>query len=77
MCRQFFGKSVRLEPMNPYERKVIHATLQKYPGVNTRSEGEEPFRRVIIERDRKQKADKKAAAPAENAAAEAPQENEE
>ena len=43
------GKSVRLEPMNPYERKVIHATLQKYPGVTTRSEGEEPYRRVIIE----------------------------
>lgn len=43
------GKSVRLEPMNPYERKVIHATLQKHPGVTTRSEGEEPYRRVIIE----------------------------
>lgn len=43
------GKSVRLEPMNPYERKVIHATLQKNPGVTTRSEGEEPYRRVIIE----------------------------
>lgn len=44
------GKSVRLEPMNPYERKVIHATLQKNPAVSTRSEGEEPYRRVIIER---------------------------
>lgn len=43
------GKSVRLEPMNPYERKVIHATLQKNPAVTTRSEGEEPYRRVIIE----------------------------
>ena len=43
------GRSVRLEPMNPYERKVIHATLQKYPNVTTRSEGEEPYRRVIIE----------------------------
>ena len=42
-------KSVRLEPMNPYERKVIHATLQSYPEVVTRSEGEEPYRRVIIE----------------------------
>lgn len=49
------GKSVRLEPMNPYERKVIHATLQKYPGVNTRSEGEEPYRRVIIEKAREEK----------------------
>lgn len=59
------GKSVRLEPMNPYERKVIHATLQKYPGVNTRSEGEEPYRRVIIERERKPKTDRKAAPAAE------------
>lgn len=43
------GKSVRLEPMNPYERKVIHAVLQNNPMVTTRSEGEEPYRRVIIE----------------------------
>ncbi len=70
------GKSVRLEPMNPYERKVIHATLQKYPGVNTRSEGEEPFRRVIIERERKPKTDKKSAPPAP-AAEETPAESEE
>ncbi len=42
-------KNVRLEPMNPYERKVIHATLQANPNVTTRSEGEEPYRRVIIE----------------------------
>lgn len=43
------GKYVRLEPMNPYERKVIHATLQKNNDITTRSEGEEPYRRVIIE----------------------------
>lgn len=43
------GKSVRLEPMNPYERKVIHATLQNRNDIVTRSEGEEPYRRVIIE----------------------------
>lgn len=42
-------KSVRLEPMNPYERKVIHATLQSNQNVTTKSEGEEPYRRVIIE----------------------------
>lgn len=42
-------RSVRLEPMNPYERKVIHATLQSNAKVTTRSEGEEPYRRVIIE----------------------------
>lgn len=40
---------VRLEPMNPYERKIIHATLQRNPDINTRSEGEEPYRRVVIE----------------------------
>jgi len=42
-------RSVRLEPMNPYERKVIHAKLQGNAKVITRSEGEEPFRRVVIE----------------------------
>ena len=42
-------KYVRLEPMNPYERKIIHATLQQNPEINTRSEGEEPYRRVVIE----------------------------
>lgn len=42
-------KSVRLEPMNPYERKIIHATLQGNPKITTISEGEEPYRRVIIE----------------------------
>ncbi len=46
------GRSVRLEPMNPYERKVIHTALQKVEGVTTRSEGEEPYRRVIIEPSR-------------------------
>ena len=43
------GRTVRLEPMNPYERKVIHATLQRDPRVVTRSEGQDPYRRVIIE----------------------------
>lgn len=42
-------RSVRLEPMNPYERKVIHTTLQDDVRVNTKSEGEEPYRRVVIE----------------------------
>ncbi len=42
-------RPVRLEPMNPYERKVIHATLQSHPKVTTRSEGEDPYRRVVIE----------------------------
>ncbi len=42
-------RSVKLEPMNPYERKVIHATLQNNAYVTTRSEGQDPYRRVIIE----------------------------
>lgn len=46
-------KYVRLEPMNPYERKVIHATLQQNPDITTRSEGEEPYRRVVIELKKK------------------------
>jgi spoIIIJ-associated protein len=45
------GRSVKLEPMNPYERKIIHATIQEIDGVTTRSEGEEPYRKVIIERE--------------------------
>ena len=42
-------KSVTLEPMNPYERKVIHCTLQSHPRVKTRSEGKDPYRKVVIE----------------------------
>jgi len=41
-------KSIKLEPMPPYERKIIHKTLQNDPKVKTHSEGEEPFRRVVI-----------------------------
>lgn len=43
------GKPVRLEPMNPYERRVIHASLQSNPEIDTFSEGDEPFRRVVID----------------------------
>lgn len=42
------GKSVSLEPMNPYERRILHASLQENPYVSTHSEGEEPFRHVVI-----------------------------
>ena len=41
-------RSVSLEPMNPYERRIIHAALQNDRYVVTRSDGEEPFRHVII-----------------------------
>lgn len=52
-------RSVSLEPMNPYERRIIHAALQNDKYVTTKSEGEEPFRHVIIilkrENNRKEK----------------------
>ena len=41
-------RSVTLEPMNPYERRVIHSVLQNDKYVSTHSEGDEPFRRVVI-----------------------------
>lgn len=41
-------RPVSLEPMNPYERRIIHAALQGDKYVTTHSEGEEPFRRVVI-----------------------------
>ena len=42
------GRPYKLEPMNPYERRIIHSALQEYTDINTYSEGEEPFRRIII-----------------------------
>ncbi len=41
-------KSVSLEPMNPYERRIIHSVLQNDKFVETHSEGEEPYRKVVI-----------------------------
>lgn len=41
-------RPVALEPMNPYERRVIHSALQSDPYVTTHSEGEEPYRKVVI-----------------------------
>ncbi|MDE5908771.1 MAG: protein jag [Lachnospiraceae bacterium] len=41
-------RSVSLEPMNPYERRIIHSALQNDRFVTTHSEGEEPFRRVVV-----------------------------
>ena len=46
------GRSVAMEPMNPYERRVLHSALQGFKGVTTHSEGEEPNRRVIITPDK-------------------------
>lgn len=41
-------RQVSLEPMNPYERRIIHSALQNDKYVTTHSEGEEPFRRVVV-----------------------------
>lgn len=41
-------RSVSLEPMNPYERRIIHSALQNDRYVTTHSEGDEPFRRVVV-----------------------------
>lgn len=42
------GRPAFLEPMNPYERRIIHAALQGDPYVDTHSEGEEPHRKVVV-----------------------------
>lgn len=42
------GRKVSLEPMNPYERRILHSALQDHPSVTTHSEGEEPNRHVVI-----------------------------
>ena len=49
-----YRRSVTLEPMNAYERHVIHAALQDVPGVTTYSVGTEPNRRVVVSYDRAQ-----------------------
>ncbi|WP_209661623.1 RNA-binding cell elongation regulator Jag/EloR [Acetoanaerobium pronyense] len=41
-------RNIRLEPMNPYERRIVHSALQSDSYVTTYSEGEEPFRKVVI-----------------------------
>lgn len=47
------GRARALEPMNPYERRVLHSALQNHPDVTTHSEGEEPNRRVVVTPRRK------------------------
>ena len=46
---KYNNRPVKLEPMNPYERRIIHSALQDVEGVTTYSEGEEPYRRVVIQ----------------------------
>ncbi|MEQ8154868.1 MAG: RNA-binding cell elongation regulator Jag/EloR [Clostridiaceae bacterium] len=48
-----FKKLIKLEPMNPYERRIIHAALQNNDSVYTYSEGEEPYRRIVVDLKKK------------------------
>jgi len=48
------GRRVELEPMNPHERRIVHIALQNDKRVNTISQGEEPYRRVVISRHRQE-----------------------
>ena len=52
-------RSVSLEPMNPYERRIIHSALQNDKYVFTRSEGEEPFRHVVIALKREERPERR------------------
>ena len=52
------GRSTTLEPMNPYERRIIHATIGDIEGVSSKSIGEEPFRKVVISSTNPRKFDR-------------------
>lgn len=45
------SRVVKLEPMNPYERRIIHSSLQGFKGIKTYSEGKDPYRRIVITKD--------------------------
>ena len=55
-----YGDEIELDPMTPHDRRIIHMVLKEYEGIATRSEGEEPNRRIIVE-----PADEPAAEPAD------------
>ncbi len=52
------GRTSALEPMNPYERRIIHAAVSEIEGVTSRSTGEEPYRKVIISSTEKRRYDR-------------------
>ena len=47
------GRTQKLEPMDAYERRIVHTELQNYPSVETHSEGVEPFRHIVVTKKRK------------------------
>lgn len=51
-----YGRPLKFEPMNPYERRIIHSVLQSDKTISTYSEGKEPFRRVVVEMNNKKEA---------------------
>lgn len=53
-------RPVSLEPMNPYERRIIHSALQNDKYVTTYSEGEEPFRHVVVTLKKSDKGDRRS-----------------
>lgn len=52
------GRTSALEPMNPYERRIIHATVSEIEGVTSRSVGEEPYRKVLVSSTEKKPFDR-------------------
>ncbi len=52
------GRATTLEPMNPYERRVIHSTVAKVDGVKSKSVGEEPYRKVVISSENPRRNDR-------------------
>ena len=53
------GRSQPLEPMNPYERRVIHSAISNIEGVSSRSVGEEPYRKIIISSNNPRRNDRR------------------
>ena len=44
-----YGEEIELDPMSPHDRRIVHMELKDHPEVATRSEGDEPRRRIIVE----------------------------
>lgn len=53
------GRAVVLEPMNPFERRIIHSAVSEFDGATSHSEGEEPYRKVIITSTGKRRSERK------------------